>query len=222
MGVTSGPSDEKRWIHALLCRLPPVELTNHQRYLSPSPRYDYWATSRGSLLWIWLVDIGRWQCRRTLSQSSICYKRRSVPISGNAPATFERLMDRVLCGMRWSRCLVYLDDVISFGASISEALARLEEVLCRLSDFGLQLKAKKCTFMQTEVAFLGHIVGRTGLACDPEKISAVQYWHAPSSVKGVCQFVGFIGYYHQFVRDFAGLSEPLVALTRKGVPFVRD
>ena len=39
--------------------------------------------------------------------------------------------------------------------------AHLEEVLCRLSDFGLQLKAKKCTFMQTEVAFLGHIVGRT-------------------------------------------------------------
>ena len=68
----------------------------------------------------------------------------------NAPATFERLMDRVLCEMRWSRCLVYLDDVISFGASISEALARLEEVLCQLNDFGLQLKAKKCTFMQTE------------------------------------------------------------------------
>ena len=88
----------------------------------------------------------------------------------NTPATFERLMDRVLCGMRWSRCLVYLDDVISFGWSIQEALARLEDVLGRLSDFGLHLKAKKCTFMQT--GFLGHIVGRTGLACDPAKISA--------------------------------------------------
>ena len=65
----------------------------------------------------------------------------------NAPATFERLMDRVLCGMRWSRCLVYLDDVISFGKSVPEALGRLEEVFARLSDFGLQLKAKKCTFM---------------------------------------------------------------------------
>ena len=69
----------------------------------------------------------------------------------------------------WSRCLVYLNDVVSFGRSIPEALARLEEVLARLSDFGLQLKAKKCTFMQAEVIFLGHIVGRTGLACDPAK-----------------------------------------------------
>ena len=33
-----------------------------------------------------------------------------------------------MCGMRWSRCLVYLDDVISFGKSIPEALARLEEL----------------------------------------------------------------------------------------------
>ena len=64
---------------------------------------------------------------------------------------------------------MYLDDVISFGKSVPEALVRLEEVLARLSDFGQQLKAKKCTFMQTEVGFLGHIVGCTVLACDPEK-----------------------------------------------------
>ena len=70
---------------------------------------------------------------------------------------------------------------------------RLEEVLGRLSDFGLQLKAKTCTFMQTEEAFLGHIVGRTGRACDPVKISAVWVWHAPGSVEQVCQFVGFVG-----------------------------
>ena len=41
----------------------------------------------------------------------------------NAPATFERLMDRVLSGMRWSRCLVYLDDVIYFLTDVPEALA---------------------------------------------------------------------------------------------------
>ena len=113
----------------------------------------------------------------------------------NAPATFDRLMDQVLCRMRWSRCLLYLDDVISFGRSIPEALVRLEEVLARLSDFGLQLKVKKCTFMQTEVIFPGHIVGRTGLVCDPAKLSAVRNWHAPDKVKAIRQFVGFAGYY---------------------------
>ena len=129
-------------------------------------------------------------------------------------------MDRVLCGMRWSRCLVYLDDVISFGKTVPEAILRLEEVLARLSDFGLQLKAKKCTFMQTEVGFLGHIVGRTGLACDPEKLSAVRNWHEPNKVKSVRQFAGFVGYYRRFVKNFAELADPLVSLTRKGVPFV--
>ena len=63
----------------------------------------------------------------------------------NAPATFERLMDRVVSGMRWSRCLVYLEDVISFGTDVPEALSPLTEVLERLSSFGPQMKAKKCT-----------------------------------------------------------------------------
>ena len=99
-------------------------------------------------------------------------------------------------------------------------LARLEEVLCRLSDFGLQLKAKKCTFMQTEVDFLGHIVGRTGLACDPEKISAVRNWHAPSSVKGVRQFVGFIGYLSPVRLGLCGFIGASGGLNPEGVPFV--
>ena len=48
------------------------------------------------------------------------YQFRVMPFGlCNAPAIFERLMDQVLCGMCWSRCLVYLDDVISFGADVS-------------------------------------------------------------------------------------------------------
>ena len=76
----------------------------------------------------------------------------------------------------------------------------------KTGDFGLQLKAIKCTFMQTEVVFL--------------KLSAVRDWHAPDKVKAVRQFVGFVGYYLRFVKDFAELAEPLVALTWKGAPFV--
>ena len=91
--------------------------------------------------------------------------------------------------------MVYLDDIISFGTTVLKAVSRLQEVLDRLSNFGIQLRANKCIFMQIEVGFLGHIVGRTGLACDQGKVSAVCTWHAPDSVKQVRQFVGIIGYY---------------------------
>ena len=149
----------------------------------PLPRIDDSLRLLGNQQWFSTMDLasGYWQVamspeakrKAAFVTNEGLFQFRVMPFGlCNAPATFERLMDRVLCGMRWSRCLVYLDDVISFGKTISGALLRLEEVLTRLSEFGLQLKAKKCTFMQTEVAFLGHIVGRTGLACDPEKLSA--------------------------------------------------
>ena len=209
-------------------------LTTKDAY--PLPRIDDSLRLLGNQQWFSTMDIasGYWQvamspeakCKAAFVTNEDLFQFRVMPfglctvITCNAPATFERLIDRFLCGMHWSRCLVYLDDVISFGGTVTEALGRLEEVLCRLSNFGLQLKAKKCTFMQTEVVFLGHIVGRTGLACDPAKLAAVQNWHAPDKVKGVQQFVGFVGYYRRFVKDFADLAEPLVALTRKGAPFV--
>ena len=71
------------------------------------------------------------------------------------------------------------------------------------------MKAKKCTFMQTEVDFLGHFVSQAKLACDPVKLSAFRAWHAPGSVKQMRQCFGFVGYYRHFIQNFAELSEPL-------------
>ena len=147
----------------------------------PLPRIDGSLRLLGNQQWFSTMDLASvyWQVamspeakrKAAFVTNEGLFQFRVMPFGlCNAPATFERLMDRVLYGMRWSRCLVYLDDVISFGGTVTEAPGRLEEVLCRLSNFGLQLKAKKCTFMQTEVVFLGHIVGRTGLACDPAKL----------------------------------------------------
>ena len=197
----------------------------------PLPRIDDSLRLLGNQQWFSSMDLasGYWQVAMSpeakkkaafVTNEGLFQFRVMLIGLCNAPATFERLMDRVLCGMRWSRCLVYLDDVISFGKTVPEAIWRLEEVLARLSDFGLQLKATKCTFMQTDVGFLGHIVGRTGLACDPMKLSAVRDWHEPTRLKGVRQFIGFVGYYRRFVKDFAKLADPLVLLTRKGGPFV--
>ena len=129
-------------------------------------------------------------------------------------------MDQVLQGLRWSRCLVYLDDIISFGTTFEDALDNLTLICERLRTYGLQLKSTKCHLFQTSVPFLGHVVGRRGLECDPKKIEDVKSWPVPDCLKSVRQFLGFVGYYRWFIPSFADLAEPLVALTGKDVPFV--
>ena len=140
----------------------------------------------------------------------------------NAPATFERLMDRVLQDLRWSRCLVYLDDIISFGSTFDGALANLTLIFERLRSYGLQLKSSKCHLFRASVPFLGHIVGRHGLECDPTKIEDVKSWPVPDCLKSVRQFLGFVVYYRRFIPRFADVATPLVSLTGKDVPFVWD
>ena len=45
-------------------------------------------------------------------------------------------------------------------------------------------------------------------------------WPVPDCLKGVRQFLGFVGYYRRFIPNFADHAAPLVALTGKDVPFV--
>ena len=129
-------------------------------------------------------------------------------------------MDRVLQGLRWSRCLVYLDDIIYFGTTFEDALDNLTLIFERLRAYGLQLKSTKCHLFRTSVPFLGYIVGRRGLECDPKNIEDVKSHPIPDCLRSVRQFLGFVGYYRHFVPSFADLAEPLVALTGKNVPFV--
>ena len=66
------------------------------------------------------------RCKTAFATHSGLFQFKVIPFGlCNAPATFERLMDRVLQGLRWSRCLVYLDDIISFGTTFEDALDNL-------------------------------------------------------------------------------------------------
>ena len=92
----------------------------------------------------------------------------------NAPATFQRLMDNVLMGLKGEEALVYLDDIIIFGSSLEEHTKRLERVLQRLEKANLYMQLPKCTFAVREVDYSGHIVSNEGIKPDPKKISAIK------------------------------------------------
>ena len=193
------------------------------------PRIDDTLDMLAGKRWFSTLDLasGYWQvslspearCKTAFATHSSLFQFRPFGLC-NAPATFERLMDRVLQGLRWSRCLVYLDDIISFGTTFDDSLDNLTLIFERLRWYGLQLKSTKCHLFQSSVPFLGHVVGRDGLECDPRKIEDVKCWPVPDCLKSVRQFLGFVGYYRRFIPSFADLAELLVALTGKDVPFV--
>ncbi len=81
----------------------------------------------------------------------------------NAPATFCRLMEMVMGDICWSRCLVYLDDLLSWGRDFREAEENLRLVLERCRGANLKLKPKKCELFRTKIEYLGHEVSIDGL-----------------------------------------------------------
>ena len=136
----------------------------------------------------------------------------------NAPATFQRLMQRVLRGLE-DFCSVYIDDVIVFSSSIEEHLDHLQQIFVRLRRIGLKLQPKKCTFGSQEVLYLGHLVSAKGIFPNPAKTKAVKEFPVPTNVKAVRRFLGLASYYRRFVPNFAKVASPLHALTRQDIPF---
>lgn len=107
----------------------------------------------------------------------------------NAPATFQRLMDLVLSGLKWNACLVYLDDVIIFGHTFEEHQFWLKEVFERFREAGLKLKPSKCSFCRSQVHFLGHVISSAGVSTDPDKTTLAANWPTPTSCKDVQKFL---------------------------------
>ena len=199
----------------------------------PLPRIDDTLDMMVGKQWFSTLDLasGYWQVslsqeariKTAFATHSGLFQFRVMPFGlCNAPATFERLMDRVLQGLWWSRCLMYLDDIISFGSTFDDVLTSLTLIFERLRSYGLQLKSTKCHLFWSSVPCLGHIVGCCGLECDLAKIEDVKSWPVPDCLKSVRQFLGFVGYYRRFIQKFADIATPLVALTGKDAPFVWD
>ena len=136
-----------------------------------------------------------------------------------APATFQRLMDKVLRGTS-GFAGVYLDDIIVYGNTWSEHLKNLEIVLQKVQEAGLTLKLKKCNFGMSECTYLGHRIGRGGVLPENSKVKAIQGMPIPRTKKQVRSFLGMVGYYRRFIPHFATKAEPLTNLTKKGLPEV--
>ncbi|KAI7813488.1 hypothetical protein IRJ41_018565 [Triplophysa rosa] len=113
-----------------------------------------------------------------------------------APATFQRLMDRVL-RPHATYAAAYLDDIIIHSNDWQRHMEHLRAVLRALREAGLTANPKKCAIGRVEVKYLGFHLGHG---------------------QEVRQFLGLAGYYRRFVPKYSELTNPLTDLTKKEVP----
>ena len=91
----------------------------------------------------------------------------------NAPAHFQRTIDRILGSFRFDFALAFIDDIVVFSKSFDDHLSHVELVLDALLEAGMIMDEAKCHFCYKSIELLGHRVSRFGLSTQAEKVAAI-------------------------------------------------
>ena len=146
------------------------------------------------------------------------YEYVKVPFRlAQAPAYFQELMTGVLKDLPFA--MAYLDNIIIYSSTPEEHLQHIKTVFKKLHHAKLSMKLSKCHFCAKEIQYLGHILGMEGIKPVPAKTEAIKAMHPPVNPKQVCAFLGLVGYYRKFIKNFAKIAKPLTMLTHMDVKF---
>ena len=146
------------------------------------------------------------------------YEYVKVPFGlAQALAYFQELMTGVLKDLPFA--MAYLDDIIIYSSTPEEHLKHIKTVFEKIHHTKLSMKVSKCHFFAKEIQYLGHILGVEGIKLVPAKTEAIKAMHPPVNPKQVRAFLGLVGYYRKFIKNFAKIAKPLTMLTRMDVKF---
>ncbi|KAL2080855.1 hypothetical protein ACEWY4_022708 [Coilia grayii] len=135
----------------------------------------------------------------------------------NAPATFQRLMNMVVSGLKG--CAVYLDDAVTYSDTWPEHLNRIRALFARLADARLTINLAKCEFAQATVEYLGKVVGQGQVRPLQAKVRAIHNFPVPVTKSDLRRFLGMVGYYRNFCLNFSSVAAPLTNLLKTCVKY---
>ena len=127
----------------------------------------------------------------------------------NMPATFQCLMQNYLGELNLSFAMVYLDNVIMYSEMPEDHLTQLQAIFDHFAYHRLKLKPSKCHFFKEEITYLGHEISAKGMLPRQKGVEEIAWMGPPMMYTGVRKFIGAIGYFHHFIKNFAQIAKPL-------------
>lgn len=134
-----------------------------------------------------------------------------------APSLWQKAVEKVLTGIDGIH--IYYDDVLVAGRTVEEHNHRLELVFQRLLDHGLKLKRSKCSFLKSEVSYLGHVINEKGTRPIPAKIDCVLQTKTPTDKSKVRSYLGLLNFYRRYLPELASVVAPMSALLKNHAKF---
>jgi len=110
--------------------------------------------------------------------------------------------------------VVYLNDILIFTETEKEHEQAVRRVLEVLVEHKLFLCPEKCKFHRKWIEYLRLVISENKVEMDPVKVARVRDWPTPENRTDVQAFIGFVNFYHCFIRDFSTIARPLFDLTR--------
>lgn len=149
------------------------------------------------------------------------YQFRVLPFGlSGGPSTFMLVMNEVFKDLVDKGIIIYMDDIAVYSKTANEHLKLLKEVFERLKSNRLFVKLSKCEFMKSSIEFLGHNICAEGVRMLSDKVKSINEWPRPRNEKQVASFLGLLGYYRRFIKNFSQIALPLSELAKEKVKFL--
>ena len=78
---------------------------------------------------------------------------------------------------------VFIDDILIYYHTKEEHGEHFRLVLQCFRENKLYGKLSKCSFYQSKIHYLGHIISREGIVVDPVKVEAIMEWPTSKNVQ---------------------------------------
>lgn len=118
-----------------------------------------------------------------------------------APNNFMCLMNSMLHTYLENFVILFIKDIFIYSKNEEDHVEHLAKILILIRDHQLYTNLSKCSFFQTWVHYLGHVVSKEGIIAYLEMIRAIMECEAPRNVDEVRTFMGLESYYISFIEN---------------------